>query len=480
VAAPGSYTEVVTAPPTSGARPDTGQACIAMLTEKGPAVATLIRSEDEAATIFGADTTTTHAGTYLQGFFRTGGTRAWVRRLTGTTPVKAFITLNGSGATASVKFTANDYGAYSHDYRMAVIAGLVSGIRVQLSSASGAFTTLTSPDLADKAAVLAYTGFSSYGAWTSAGAGTVPVTVAAAALATGTDDSGTLDDTIRAAALLELTGKGPSQFLLPGDSRAAAAILLEAAVVANPARGIGLFDGTDDPSAGTVGALAASAGDLPHVQMLAPWATVPPLVAGGVVRDLPYSIVQAGIIARQDRITGNPNRPAAGDRGIAPWITGVKASWTAAERDTLNTAGVTVARDVYGNGTIRTYGFRTLANPSTQVDYLQAANVRCHGAVLGEGKAICDRYVFEQFDGKGKTAGKLAGELGDMLGTWRDIGALFPLLDEDTGQEIDPGYLVSLPTLTGTAVVAPISARFSPGAEMVTLRLIITSIDEAF
>ena len=485
MAAPGTYTEVVTARPASPAPVDTGQACAAMLTERGPVVPTLIQSFDDFSTIFGADTSYTNAATHAEGFFRIGGRRMWVRRMTGATPVKASITLNGSGATASVKFTANDFGAYANDYRIAVIAPLVAGVRVQLSSASGAFPTLTSPDLADKAAVLAYTGFSAYGAWTSAGAGTIPVVVAAAALTGGTDDNGTVDDTIRAAALLSLTGRGPSQFMLPGDTRSAAAVLLRAVVIANPTRGIGIFDGPDD-TVGAAAAAAAACGDLPQVAMYWPWMTVPPLVAGGAARSLPPSIAVAAVMARQDRLTGNPNRPAAGDRGIIPWVTGVNTEPTDAERDTLNTAGVNVLhRRDPTSSTIRVFGIRTLANPATEALFLQAANVRLDGAILGEGKAICEPYALEQWDSNGVQATNLANQLTAMLGRWMDLGALYALIDQDTGEVLDPrGYIVHTPTITVVSgvgrVVAPIEIRRSPAAEMVTLQLIINSTTEAF
>lgn len=485
MAAPGTYAELSTAIPPSAPVVDTGQACVAMLTERGPTVPTLIRGEDEFATTFGADTSYTNAFTHAQGFFRIGGRRMWVKRLTGPTPTKASITLNGSGATPSVKFEANDYGIYAHDYRMAFVTALVSGIRAQLSSASGAFPTLTSPDLADKAAVLAYTGFSAYGAWSSAGAGTIPVAVAAAALSGGTDDNASLTDPIRAAGLLELTGRGPAQFLLPGDSRDEAAVLLQAAVDANKTRGIGIYDGPDD-TAGAAAAAAAAAGDLPQVAMYWPWTTVPPLVSGGVARSLPPSIIAAAVMARQDRLTGNPNRPAAGDRGIVPWILGVNTECTDAERDTLNTAGVNVLhkRDPT-SPTIRIYGIRTLANPTTQTLYLQAANVRLDGAILGEGVAICEPYVFEQFDGKGEAAASLKQELKLMLDQWTKLGALVPYIDQDTGVVLDPRtYIVHPPQLTITdgvgSVLAPLEIRRANSPEMVTLRVVINSTTEAF
>ncbi len=485
MAAPGSYTDVSTARTGTGAPTGTEQSAWALLTERGPTVPTLIQGEDAFASTFGADTSYTNAFTYAQGFFRAGGRRLWVKRLTGPTPTKASITFNGSGATPSVKFEANDYGAYAHDIRGAFVAGLVSGVRAQISSASGAFTTLTSSDLTTKAEVLAYTGFSGHGVWTSAGAGTLPVTVAAAALSGGTDDNASLTDPIRAAGLLELTGRGPAQFALPGDTRSAAAVLLNAAVAANPTRGLGVFDAPDDVSAGTVAAAAAACGDLPLVAMYGPWLSAPPLVTGGAARSIPPSAAVAGVMARQDRVTGNPNRPAAGDRGIVPWVTGVNATWTDAERDTLNTAGMNVIRDRDDDGVIRIFGIRTLANPTTQPLFLQAANVRLDAAILADGKAICDPYVFEQFDGKGVSAANLANELTGMLSGWLALGALTPLIDQDTGVILDPrGYVVHTPTITVVdgvgSVEAPIELRRSPSAEMVTLRVTVNSTTEAF
>lgn len=191
-------------------------------------------------------------------------------------------------------------------------------------------------------------------------------------------------------------------------------------------------------------------------------------------------------MARQDRLTGNPNRPAAGDRGIVPWILGVNTACTDAERDTLNTAGVNVLhkRDPT-SPTIRVYGIRTLANPTTQPLFLQAANVRLDGAILGEGVAICEPYVFEQWDSKGVTATNLANQLTAMLRGWMDLGALYALIGQDTGAVLDPrGFIVHTPVLTVTdgvgSVVVAIETRRSPSAEMVTLQLIVNSTTEAF
>jgi hypothetical protein len=485
--APGSTVETVTAPPSSGAPTDTGTAMLAMLTERGPVGPTRVRSIDEAA-IFGADTAWTMAATYLEGYFRSGGKVAWVTRILGPAPVLASRTLQGTGPVPSVTFTANDASAAANSWTLAVIAPLVTGIRLALDIGD---TTLTSGDLTTKAEVLAYAGFLDYGTFASAGAGTLPIIAAAAALTGGDDDHVNVTDTQRTAALATMANKGPGQRLLPGDTRTAAAALLGAACAVAPRGAFALWDGADTEDEGVLIAAATTAradDNSAHVQMMAPWGRVPPLVIGGTPRDMPPSIVQAGIYARQDDATGNPNAPAAGDAGIWPmWVQSLKADWTDTERDALNTAGVNVALDLYENGTYRTYGNRTLADPLANRLYLQASNVRLDMALIAEGKGICDRYVHRQFDSKGREASKLAGEITWMLQTYRDLGALFALIDEDTQQELDPGFLVDAGPLVNTPevlasmrVIVVMRVRRSPASELVTLRIVNILPTEAF
>jgi hypothetical protein len=459
----------------------------AMLTGQGPVGPTKVRSIDEAA-IFGGDVAWSNAATHLEGYFRSGGKVAWVTRILGPTPVLASKTLMGTGPVASVTFTANDAGAFANAWTLAVLAPLVTGIRLALDIGD---TTLTSGDLTTKAEVLTYTGFSDYGTWASAGAGTLPIVAAASALTGGDDDHANVTDTQRAAALALMANKGPGQRLLPGDTRTAAATLLGAACAAASRGAFALWDGADTTVAGTLIAAATTAAadaNAAHIQMMAPWAQVPALVTGGALRDMPPSVIQAGIYARQDDATGNPNQPAAGDNGIWPsWVSALKADWTDTDRDLLNTAGVNVAIDLYENGVFRTYGNRTLADPLANRLYLQASNVRLDMALIAEGKKICDRYVHRQFDAKGREASKLAGEITSMLQGYRDIGALFALIDEDTQQELDPGFLVDVGPLVNTPevlaamrVIVVMRVRRSPASELVTLRVVNVLPAESF
>ncbi|MCA1571701.1 MAG: hypothetical protein LC798_15585 [Chloroflexi bacterium] len=492
--APGSTVETVTAPPSSGAPVDTGTAFIAMPTEKGSLGPTLVRSVDEAA-IFGADISYSSAKTNLEAFFRNGGKRAYVSRIVGPAPVAASKILNSTGPVVSVKFTAASVGSWANTLRLEVIAGTGSSIIIVLSDS--ALITAANPtgeiarsgELADKAAVIAYTGFSKYGSFASAGGGGTPMVSAASTLNGGTDDNAAITDTQRAEALARFDrGFGPGQELLPGDTRSAAAAMLGASAAAHDR--MALWDAPDSATAGTVAAAALTVRSDPNAQSViavAPWAQVPAAVYGATVRDVPYSLIQAGVIARQDDETGNPNAPAAGDAGIATWITGVKAAWSDVDRATLNDAGVNVALDLYDNGVIRMYGNRTLVEPTTGRLYLQASNVRFDMAVKAKGRAIADRFVLRQVDGKGRVAAQYASRLAAMLQEYRNDEALFPLLDPATGQELDPGFdvdagpLVNTPeTLAAFQLIAIVRARRSPAAEMVTLRIVNLLPTEAF
>jgi hypothetical protein len=489
---PQSIVQTVTAPAAVQGTSDTDPAFIAALFEKGPQTAQLITSIDQAQTVFGKDTAYTQAASYLEAYFRIGGNRAWVSRIVGPTVLAASITFNGTGAVASVKFTANDVGAYANSYRAAMIAPISAGIRFQLTDAAGNIL-VQSPDLADKAAVLAYTGAAKYGTFSSAGAGTIPVAVALANLTGGTDDNTNVTDTQRTAALARFTAAmGPGQVLLPGDVRQQAATLLGIHGAAN--NRWPLPDMPDSTTAATITSAATALVADANAQIMQPvavWGQGPAIVSGGTLRDIPPSIMQAAIIARQDRLTGNPNQPTAADNGIVPWIVGLKSSFTDAELDAFTDAGVNYFVDLYGNGQYRQMGNRTLANPTTNRLYLQASNGRLDMLIRARGKLIADRYVHKQIDAYGHTASKYGGDLTIMLSRLRGMDALFPLVDGN-GDEIDPGYVVDTstgpenssavnkPSTTAAGqLIAVIGARRTPGADLVYLKIVNHIVGEA-
>src|SRR5262249_41027685 len=91
--------------------------------------------------------------------------------------------------------------------------------------------------------------------------------------------------------------------------------------------------------------------------LMAPWGVAPGL-APGTFRTVPYSPTAAGIMARTAAGVA-----AAGVNGMSRAMLDVRATFTDQEREDLNASGVDVARYMFG--TVRTYGYRTLASKTT-------------------------------------------------------------------------------------------------------------------
>lgn len=193
---------------------------------------------------------------------------------------------------------------------------------------------------------------------------------------------------------------------------------------------------------------------------------------------MPYSAVQAGLIARSDGVGNSPNVAAAGANGVARYATGLsQAAWTDTQRDTLNDAGVNVALVKYG--AVRTYGYRTLVNPLTDDSWLQFTNARLNMAIAAEAGVIAERYLFSQIDGRGIKTGEFAGDLSGILLDFYNAGSLYGDSPEEAFS-VNVGSQVNPPEdLAEGKVRAVLEVRMSPFAEFVTIEVVRTAITEA-
>ena len=166
---------------------------------------------------------------------------------------------------------------------------------------------------------------------------------------------------VEAALALFTYDLGPGQVAAPGlTSTATQDALLEHAELT---KRVALLDAPDDDDPATITAAATRLHGSPQARyaaLFAPWALYPGEAIGTTV-NVPYSAVQAGLIARSDAATGNPNLAAAGVNGISRAALGLTQTYVDADRESLNEAGVTVAIQKYG--TIRTYGARSRGGP---------------------------------------------------------------------------------------------------------------------
>jgi phage tail sheath protein FI len=271
---------------------------------------------------------------------------------------------------------------------------------------------------------------------------------------------------------------GPGQVFL-ADPVLAADVANQSAVLAHCAacNRVGLLSCADGDASSLQAAATALQTDTNarYGALFAPSAIVPGVVAG-TTRTVPYAAVEAGIIARND-VSYNPNVPAAGVLGQAVYALDLNGRYSDADYEALNTAGVDMARLIYGG--VRTYGYRSLVDPDATPEWLDFGNARLNMAIVAQASAIGERYVFAQIDGRGLMIAQFGGELTGMLAPMYDAGALFGDTPEDAFY-VDVGPSVNTPTtIANQELHAVIGVRMSPFAEWVVIEIVKVAVNEA-
>jgi hypothetical protein len=277
-------------------------------------------------------------------------------------------------------------------------------------------------------------------------------------------------------ALAALTADlGPGQVLAPASQSSTTHGLLLAHAEAN--NRIALLDALVDDD--TVSELVTSAGLLRgdsgarYGALFVSPVTIPG-IAGGTIRTVPYSAIVAGILARNDASL-SPNVAAAGINGRARYALDVTLRFTDAERETLNDAGVNVARSLYGE--VVTYGFRTLADPLDGWGYL--SNARLNMQIVALASQIAERYVFSQLDGRGITISQFGAELTAMLVPFYEAGSLYGSTAAEAfyvnvGPQVNTQERIAAGELHAVLVL-----RMSGFAELVTIEIVKVAVDTA-
>ena len=268
---------------------------------------------------------------------------------------------------------------------------------------------------------------------------------------------------------------GPGQVCAPGMTTTAAHTAL--AAHADATRRVALLDLPDDPLPATLQTAVEALEDLPGVRMCSAWApwAVYRGPAGAEV-DVPYSAVEAALIARSDLMTGNPNQPAAGVNGIAYNALGLSQSYTDEDRETLNAAGVCMAKPVYGQ--VRSYGYRTAAGPDDP-NWLWFGNSRVVMAISHRAAAVAENYVLKQIDGRRQIFASLEAELRGICLDYFNAGALYgesppEAFTVDTGPGIN-----TIDTIKAGEVHAVIRLKCSPAAEWVVIEIVKVPVERS-
>lgn len=466
-------------PPSRGAPSETGVWFVAGLTQKGPASRpVMVRNIGDYIRVFGGRVSYGQLYDALDAFFREGGSQAYVSRVVGPDATNDTATLSDASAAPSIAVSSIGPGA---NLAVSVVAGIETGTFRLIVAEDGA-NVESSYDLSDPTEAVSWGQSSEYVRVQALG-GTNPTPQDDVPIAGGTDDRAGITDAERTAALAVFTRDlGPGQISFPGaTTQTMHSALLDHAKASNR---FALLDGANTSDRLTLESAAdsirANVGldedSVTYGAMFAPWALIPGVVRG-TMRTVPPSGLVAGLIARSDSATGNPNQPAAGRNGESNFALGLsQPGWSDSDRESLNENGVNVLRSMYGG--VRLYGYRTLADLEDPA-WLTISAARTRMAIVNDLNILGEQFMFAQLDGKGKKIAEFAGAITGVLQGYWNLGALYG----ETADEafvVDTGPTVNTPeSLANNELHAIVGIRTSPFAELVYIEIVKVPVTEA-
>lgn len=476
MSAPGVQVLQRTTLPPRSVPADTSTWFVAGVSERGPQAAVRINSMAAFASILGARVATSVLYDAIETFFREGGASAIVSRVLGPAAAVATKNLLDGAAAVSLTVQANSKGAWGNNLKVAVVAGGAGGT-FQLQVLYNNVLVEQSGDLVDTAAAVAWGTGSSYVTIIQGASVLDPAVAAASSLAGGSDDTGSITDTHWATALAQFSRDiGPGMVSMPGRTTDQAHLDTLAHAAAN--NRVAVLDAPDTAVVATLTSSATAAragGNGKYGALFAPWAVVPG-IASGTTRTVPYSAVVAGTVSRNEG-QFSANDPAAGEKGISRYAIGLsQADQTDANRDTLNLAGVNMARIL--DGQVKTYGWRSLADPAVEPQWLNFGNARLFTAISADADNVGEQFVFDQIDGQGLTISQYGGELAAMLLSYYNQGALYgetpdAAFSVDVGAQVNTGA-----TIAAGELHAVLAVRMSPMAEHVIIEVVKVDITQ--
>lgn len=466
---PGVNINILDVVPARSAPTDTGTWFVCGTSDSGPLYPVLIQSLAQFVAVYGDRQTYSPLYDALDTFFHEGGRRCYVSRIVGPAYVvgtKNLYDIAGSTAgDVSLLASAIGPGSYSNLISVEVLAGVVSGFRIQVYY-NGVIKE-TSGDLDTTATAVAWAQYSNY-IRLSLGANSAenPRVQAAGAMAGGADDRASITNTQRAAALALFSADlGPGQVSFPGDTSATSHATIETHCAAY--KRCGVLDYVDTNTKATlVAAVGADRANGRWAAAFGPWGVIPG-IAQNTTRTVPYSAVQAGIIARND-VSLDANVAAAGENGQSFYCLSLsQPAFSDQDRQDLNDAGFNVAVVKYGG--VRTFGYRSLTNPAIDPTWVGFGGSRLLMEIAWRGQAILDVFEFDEINLR--LFAKVKGQITSMLNEFYTLGSLYGAVPGDAFLVVCDTTNNTPQTIADRQLNADVAVRISEMAEMITLNL---------
>lgn len=465
---PGTDVFLLDTPGTVSVPTDTGTWFAAGLADKGPTTPILILSLNQFVQVFGNRQSYSVLYDSVEHFFREGGSKVYISRVVGPGATLGTLNLLDASAGVSLVASAKGPGAWSANYKLVVYTA-TGGYGIQVQDSAGN-TVEDSGVLADQASAVQWSTFSNYVDIAIGASALNPDVMAATALSAGSDDRTNITDNEWQAALNLFTDDlGPGQVSAPGQtSTTRHSQLVSTAAATNR---VALLDLTDSGNSATlVGNLPVYSASTRFAAAFAPWVVIPG-VTNSATRIVPPSPMIAGMIAGNDPNLG-VDAASAGKNGVSRYAIDLsQPDWDEATRTNLNAQGVNVIRRMAGS--IKNYGWRSLANPVTDNNWLDFGNSRLFVGLTAELQAIAENYVFDNIDGQnGDTINNFHNDLASALLVHYNAGDLFG----DTSDEsflVDTGPSVNtLQTIANLELHAICQVRMSPFAEYIEIQVV--------
>jgi hypothetical protein len=479
---PGSAYRIKNSPPPRTIPTDTGTWFVAGLSDRGPLTPQKIVSLTDATNKLGSRQSYSILMDALELYFRDGGGLAYVSRVVGPAAAVASLNLLDAGAAVSLVATAKGPGAYGNSItiqRQNPGAGGLAGsfsLLVTDPNYPGGQISEQSPDFTTQAAAIAWAQQSQLINLALGASANLPANAAAAPMAGGADDRAAITDAQWAAALTRFPKDlGPGQVTQIGRTTPQAHSDTLAHANANNRKAI--LDLPDSPTPATVqaGVLRGNANDTEGAAF-APWIVIPGLAGPGTTRIVPPSALVAAKIAASDSSGNSPNVPAAGfPEGVSDYAIGLSqpaydnGAGIDVTRDAMYSAGVN--QIVSRFGLIEVFGWRTLTDKfGANGEWINFANARLKMAIIAEGMAILENYILDEIDGRGRTFGRLQGQIQAICGRYYGLGSLY---DGGSGRAedsyvVDTGPNVNTPeTIAAQEIHVSVAARMTQDGELV-------------
>lgn len=269
---------------------------------------------------------------------------------------------------------------------------------------------------------------------------------------------------------------GPGQVMVPGiaTTPARAALLGHANTTGRTV----LLDVLENETAASITtiltAIAASPG-AKTAGLFPGWPKMP--LVGGGTRNVPGSVIAAGLAARGDAIVGHANHAPAGDQGRGAGFvtdaTGISIGYTDAELDSIHDAGGSVFRSIRGQ--VQLYGWESVSS-DVRFDQLNIGRMTMQ---LGVGiRAGAEAFLFRPIDGRGQLFAELEGFLRGYLGPLYAANALYGATADDAF-DVDVASANTPATIAAGEVRADVAVRLTPHAEKVTISVVTESPEGA-